>query len=233
MLYKKRRSYMELLKVVLTSVLSAFSLFVIAKFIGHKQMSQLDFFDYITGITIGSIAAELATELEEPLKPLVAMIVYGAITFTLTIITSKNPKMRKFINGTPTIIMDGGKIYRKNLKKAKIDLSEFMVLCRQEGYFNLSDIQTAIFEYNGRLTVLPISTKRPVNPEDVNLKPESEYISTEVIMDGRILDGNLKRMGLDSKWLEKQIKEQGYKNVKEILLGLCDQNKKLSLYKNE
>ena len=224
---------METLKVVLTSVLSAAALFVIAKVMGHKQMSQLDFFDYITGITIGSIAAELATELEEPMKPLVAMVVYGVITVILTLTTSKLPKMRKFINGTPTIIMNNRKIYRKNLKKAKIDLSEFMVMCRQEGYFNLADIQTAIFEYNGRLTVLPVSTKRPLNPEDMNLSPQPEYISTEVIMDGRILEDNLKRMGLDEKWLEKQIKEQGYKNAKEIFLGICDQNKQLSLYKAE
>lgn len=224
---------MEILKVVLTSVLSAAALFVIAKIMGHKQMSQLDFFDYITGITIGSIAAELATELEEPLKPLIAMVVYGVITVILTTITSKLPKMRKFINGTPTIIMNNGKIYRNNLKKAKIDLSEFMVMCRQEGYFNLADIQTAIFEYNGRLTVLPVSTKRPINPEDMNLSPQPEYISTEVIMDGRILDDNLKRMGLDTKWLQKQIKDQGFKSAKEVFLGICDQNKQLSLYKAE
>lgn len=224
---------MEILKVVLTSVLSAVALFVIAKIMGHKQMSQLDFFDYITGITIGSIAAELATELEEPLKPLIAMVVYGVITVILTTITSKLPKMRKFINGTPTIIMNSGKIYRKNLKKAKIDLSEFMVMCRQEGYFNLADIQTAIFEYNGRLTILPVSTKRPINPEDINLSPQPEYISTEVIMDGRILDDNLKRMGLDTKWLQKQIKDQGFKSAKEVFLGICDQNKQLSLYKAE
>lgn len=224
---------MEILKVVLTSVLSAAALFVIAKVMGHKQMSQLDFFDYITGITIGSIAAELATELEEPMKPLVAMVVYGVITVILTAITSKLPKMRKFINGTPTIIMNNGKIYRKNLKKAKIDLSEFMVMCRQEGYFNLADIQTAIFEYNGRLTILPVSTKRPINPEDMNLSPQPEYISTEVIMDGRILDDNLKRMGLDTKWLQKQIKDQGFKSAKEVFLGICDQNKQLSLYKAE
>lgn len=224
---------MEILKVVLTSVLSAAALFIIAKIMGHKQMSQLDFFDYITGITIGSIAAELATELEEPLKPLIAMVVYGVITVILTTITSKLPKMRKFINGTPTIIMNNGKIYRKNLKKAKIDLSEFMVMCRQEGYFNLADIQTAIFEYNGRLTILPVSTKRPINPEDMNLSPQPEYISTEVIMDGRILDDNLKRMGLDTKWLQKQIKDQGFKSAKEVFLGICDQNKQLSLYKAE
>ena len=224
---------MEIIKVILTSVLSAAALFVIAKIIGHKQMSQLDFFDYITGITVGSIAAELATELEEPLNPLVAMIVYGVITVILTKLTSKLPKMRKFINGTPTVIMNSGKIYRKNLKKAKIDLSEFMVMCRQEGYFDLSDIQTAIFEYNGRLTVMPVSTKRPLQPEDVNLKPTPEYISTEVIMDGRVLEENLKRMGLDSKWLQNRIKEQGFKNAKEVFLGVCDQNKKLTLYKME
>lgn len=223
---------MDILKVVLTSVLSALALFIIAKILGHKQMSQLDFFDYITGITIGSIAAELATELEEPVQPLIAMIVYGVITVALTTATSKLPKLRKYVNGTPTIIMNNGKLYRENMKKAKLDLSEFMVLCRQEGYFNLDDIQTAVFEYNGRLTVLPKSLKRPANPEDLNLSPKSQYITTEVIMDGKILEENLKRMGLDGVWLEKQIKKQGYKNAKEVFLGLCDENKQLTLYKS-
>ena len=104
---------MDILKVVLTSVLSAAALFIIGKIIGHKQMSQLDFFDYITGITIGSIAAELATELEKPLYPLIAMIVYGAITVFLTLIASKMPKLRKYINGSPTIIMNNGKLTEK------------------------------------------------------------------------------------------------------------------------
>lgn len=221
---------MEILKVVLTSILSALALFIIAKVMGHKQMAQLDFFDYITGITIGSIAAELATELESPWKPLIAMVIYGGISVSLSIITNKSLRMRKFINGTPTIIMNNGKLYRKNMKKAKLDLSEFMVMCRQEGYFNLSDIQTAIFEYNGRLTILPASDKRPVTPKDMNLTPPKEEICTEVIMDGRILGENLKRLGLDTTWLDKQLKEQKYNSAKEIYLGVCDQNNKLSLF---
>lgn len=224
---------MEILKVILTALLSAASLFIIAKIMGHKQMSQLDFFDYITGITIGSIAAELATELEKPWKPLVAMVVYGAVAVGLSILSSKLPRVRKFINGTPTIILDNKKFYRSNMKKAKLDLSEFMVMCRQEGYFNLNDIQTAIFEYNGRLTILPVSTKRPVNPTDMNLVPAPEHICTEVIMDGRILEGNLKRMGLDKQWLQKQLECEGYHSAKEILLGVCDANKQLSLFKSE
>lgn len=224
---------MEFLKVALTSLFSAVTLFIIAKIIGHKQMSQLDFFDYITGITIGSIAAELATEIEEPLKPFVAMIVYGAITFILSVATRKMSRIRKFVNGTPTIIMNNGKIYRKNLKKAKLDLSEFMVMCRQEGYFNLNDIQTAIFEYNGRLTVLPVSTKRPVNPADMELEPQPEHIFTEIIMDGRVIDENLKRMNLNEEWLKKQLKKQGLKSAKEVFLGLCDDKQQLSVYKFE
>ncbi len=224
---------MDFIKVILTSILSAVALFIIAKVMGHKQMSQLDFFDYITGITIGSIAAELATELEKPWKPLVAMVIYGLITVLLTLVTNKLPRMRKFINGTPTIIMNNGKIYRQNMKKAKLDLSEFMVMCRQEGYFNLNDIQTAIFEFNGRLTILPVSNKRPVNPDDMKLTPEKEYINTEVIMDGRILEDNLKRMGLNTVWLQKQLELQGYKNAKEIFLGVCDDNNTLTLFKAE
>ena len=221
---------MDIVKVILTSGLSAVALFLIAKIMGHKQMSQLDFFDYITGITIGSIAAELATELENPEKPLTAMVIYGVITVALTKTTSRFPRMRKFINGTPTIIMSGGKIYRENMKKAKMDLSEFMVMCRQEGYFNLNDIGTAIFEYNGRLTVLPKATKRPVNPTDMNIVPPPESINTELIMDGRILEENLKRMGLDASWLKKELVALGHKSAKNIILCLCDNDKNITLF---
>lgn len=222
---------MEILKVVLTSLLSVAALFAIAKIMGHKQMSQLDFFDYITGITIGSIAAELATELEKPWKPLVAMMIYGAVAVTLNILMSKCPKTRKYINGTPTVIMNNGKFYRKNMKKAKMDLSEFTVMCRQAGYFNLKDIQTAIFEYNGRLTILPVSTKRPANPLDFNIVPQPEFINTQVIADGKVLKANLKQLGLDEKWLKAELKAQGILNEKEVFLAVCDGNNQLTVFK--
>ena len=221
---------MEVFQVVLTALLSAAALFVTAKLMGHKQVAQLDFFDYISGITFGSIAAELATELESPWKPLIAMAVYGIIEIILSLITSRLPKSRKYINGTPTILMDSGKLYRDNMKKAKLDLSEFMMLCRQLGYFNLNDIQTAVFEYNGKLSVLPVSGKRPANPADLGLTPTQEHICTEIIMDGRIMADNLKRMGLEEKWLQKQLDAQGFHSAKEVFLGVCDENKNLTLF---
>ena len=214
----------------LTSLGSFFILFLVAKVIGHKQISQLDFFDYITGITIGSIAAELATELEEPWKPLTAMVIYGGITLLLSIISYKFPRTRKYLNGTPTILMDHGKLYPENLKKAKLDLSEFMVMCRQQGYFDLTTIQTAVFEYNGTLTILPVSSQRPATPNDMDLEPEQELLFTELIMDGRILEDNLKRMGLDRTWLNKQLKQRHIHSPQEVFLAVCDRNLKFVLY---
>ncbi len=223
---------MELMKVIIASLLSAFMLFIIAKLIGHKQISQLELFDYITGITLGSIGAELATTLDKPWwKPAVSMIVFGAVTVVLGIITRRFPKSRKYINGTPTIIMNGGKLYRKNMKKAKLELSEFMLLCRQEGYFHLDSIATAVYEYNGKLTILPVSTMRPLQPTDMGIVPEAESIDTELIMDGRILKENLQRMGLDEIWLKKQLHEQGIGNPHDVFLAVCDDQHKLTVYK--
>ena len=124
---------MDLLSICITALCSIGVLFLLTKIMGHKQLAQLDFFDYITGITIGSIAAEMATELEHSWKPLTAMAVYGGVTLLLSILSNKFPRMRKYLNGTPTILMDHGKLYRENFKKAKLDLSEFMVMCRQQG----------------------------------------------------------------------------------------------------
>lgn len=224
---------MVFIKLCLIAFGSFAVLFLVAKFIGHKQIAQLDFFDYITGITIGSIAAEMATELEEPWKPLTAMFLYGGVTLLLSIISNKFPRSRKYLNGSPTILMDNGKLFYKNLKKAKLDLSEFMVMCRQQGYFDLTNIQTAVFEYNGKLTILPVTSQRPATPKDLNVAPEQELLFTELIMDGRILEENLKRMGLDLTWLDKQLKQHHVHSPKDVILAVCDPNLKFVLYEKK
>ena len=221
---------MSFLTLCLTSLGSFGALFLVAKFIGHTQIAQIDFFDYITGITIGSIAAEMATELEQPWKPLTAIVIYGGVTLLLSVISNKFTRTRKYINGTPTILMDRGKLYYDNLKKAKLDLSEFMVMCRQQGYFDLTSIQTAVFEYNGKLTILPVSSQRPATPADMNLSPAQELLFTELIMDGRILDDNLRRMGLDLNWLDKQLKQRNIHSAQDVFLALCDRNLKFVIY---
>ena len=232
-LWRKGACHIQIFVLCLTALGSFAALFLSAKLIGHKQISQLDFFDYITGITIGSIAAEMATELEEPWRPFTAMLIYAGVTFLLSVVTNKFPRTRRYLYGSPTILMDQGKLYRNNLKKAKLDLEEFLVMCRQQGYFDLTSIQTAIFEFNGRLTILPVSTQRPATPGDMNLSPEQELLFTEIIMDGRILERNLQRMGLNLVWLDKQLKQRGIHSAQEIFLAVCDRNGKLVIYGND
>ena len=224
---------MELAKILLSSLVSYLALFICAKLVGRKQISQLNCLDYIAGITIGSIAAELATDLENMWKPLVALAVYALLTWGMSLMGMHFGRSRKFLDGTPTLIMENGRLLRNNMKKAKLDLSEFMVLCREQGYFNLADIHTAVFEYNGKLTILPVSQKRPATPEDLKLLPVQETMLAEIIMDGRVMDENLRRMGVDAAWLERKLRAQGVSAPGEVFLGLCDTQKNLTLYKME
>ena len=123
----------------LTALLSIAVMFLLTKMMGTKQVSQMTMFDYVTGITVGSIAAELATELEEPVKPLTAMVVYGLVAVLISIITCKSLKLRAWITGKPLVLLENGVIYRKNLKKSKLDLNEFLTYCRIGGWFDRSE----------------------------------------------------------------------------------------------
>ncbi len=220
---------MVLLKIVLTSLLSVLALFIMAKLVGHKQISQLEFFDYITGITVGSIGAELATELENPERPLTAIAVYCLVSVALSFITNKFPKMRRFINGEPALIMKGGVIYRKNMKRAKLDISEFLTLCRESGYFDPDDIDTALFEADGKLTLFPKDEARPLTPKDMKITPKPSGISSPVIMDGHINKEALEVCKWSEKRLISEIKTAGYSDCSAIMLATVTEAK-LKIY---
>lgn len=213
---------MDLLKVALTSASSVIALFLLTKLMGNKQISQLSMFDYIIGISIGSIAAEFATELENPERTLVAMIIYAVIAYCVSVITGKSTKARKIINGKPLILYDKGKLYRENFKKARIDVSDFLTQCRSKGFFDLSRMQTAVFEYNGSISILPVEENRPLEPSDMNIKPVQQELLVNVILDGHINEENLKHTGNNRIWLEKELQNRGFRNAKEVFLGLVN-----------
>ncbi|MDP4133678.1 MAG: DUF421 domain-containing protein [Bacillota bacterium] len=223
---------MELLNVVLSSVISIIALFISVKLIGNRQMSELNMFDYINGITIGSIAAELATSLEgDFLKPLIAIIIYTVVVIAISTLSSKSVKLRRFFSGKSWLLMDNGKIYQKNFTKSKLDLSEFLTQCRVKGFFNTNDIETAFLEQNGRITILPKANKRPVTPYDMNLAIQEDYPFTNVIMDGHIMSTNLKHTGNSPEWLIKELAKQGYSDIKQVFLACCDKTNTLYVFK--
>lgn len=223
---------MEYIKIFFTSIGSLITLFFLTKLLGNKEMSQLSLFDYINGITIGSIAAEMATALETNfLHPLLAMIIYALAVFFLAILTSKSIKLRRFLSGKSMILFDNGKIYKGNLRKAKIDLNEMLVQARINGYFDLNDIETAILESNGKMSFLPKSNSRPITPKDMNINPSTEKLVINVVMDGKILNDNLKFSGNNKIWLQRKLKEQGIHKIKDVFLATCDVKNNLTVYK--
>lgn len=222
---------MELLYIFFTSLGSIIALFILTKIMGNREMSQLSMFDYINGITIGSIAAEMATSLENDfLKPLTAMVVYTMVIVLISLVNSKSIKIRRIINGETLILLDNGKLYRENFKRAKLDIGEFLTQCRKSGYFNIANIQTAILESNGKISFLPLSTQRPVTPSDLNIIIPNEKPLVNVIVDGKILPDNLKFTGNNEKWIEKQLHAQGVSKLSDVFLGICDNENNLNIY---
>ena len=221
---------MDYIKVLVTTIVAYAMLFVLCKIIGGKQISQMSMFDYITGITIGSIAAEMSTELEEPAKPLIAMTVFALITLVCAIVSSKSTALRKIITGRSLILMDNGTFFRENFKKAHIDISDFMTLARVNGYYDISQIQTAIMENNGTISFLATALERPLTPKDMNIAPEGQYSYTSLILDGHVMKGNLKKSGKEEKWLQKQLTSQGYKSCAEVFLALYGSDNSLAIY---
>lgn len=222
---------MELLTVFLTSVGSIIVLFLLTELMGKKQMAELSMFDYIIGITIGSIAAEMATSLEDDfLKPLLAMVVYALAAILISYVSCKSIKLRKIFTGEPLILFENKKLYKDNLRKAKLDLSEFLTQCRTNGYFDINNLDTVILESNGQLSFLPLSNQRPATPADLNINVVQEKMTTNVIFDGVLLKDNLKYTGNDETWLKKQLKEQGASKIEDVFLATCDNNNKLTIY---
>ena len=222
---------MELLKICLSSFISLISLFIFMKILGNRQMSQLSMFDYVNGITIGSIAAEMATSLEDDfITPLVAMLVYTILMYLMSLVCSKSIKARKIINGESYLLYQNGRLIEKNFKKSKLDINEFLTQCRINGYFNLADLDTAILETNGNVSFIPTSTKRPVVPEDLELSPVQEKPVFNVIIDGQIVYDNLKATGNDINWLHQNLKSQKENDISKIFLATCDTNNNLSVY---
>ena len=221
---------MEILYIIITSVCSLIVLFLLAKLMGNRQMSQMSMFDYITGITIGSIAAEFATNLEEFEKPLTAMIVYGLVASCISMLTCKSLALRKFFSGKPVILYENGKIYEKNLGAAKMDINEFLTQCRVAGYFDLSQLQSAVLETNGQVSFLPLETERPVTPKDLNMELPPKAPCVNIMIDGNVLPENLKATGNDDVWLKNQLAAQHVRQA-DVFFATCDTQNVLTVYK--
>lgn len=221
---------MELITIVWTSIGSIVVLFLLTKLMGYREISELSMFDFINGITIGSIAAEMATDIENFERPLLAMVIYAVVVYLISYATDKSIVIRHFVEGSPVVLFHEDQIYYKNLKKSRIDINELLCQCRNSGYFDITQIQTIILESNGKFSILPKSNSRPATPDDLKLTVSKESMVANLVIDGCVMQKNLQETGQNEQWLQKQIKKLGYSEIKDLVLVTYDINKKLKVY---
>lgn len=225
----------EMLDVTGRSLISLVTLFLVTKLLGKKQVSQLSMFDYVIGISIGNFAAEMTTDLEIPyMNGILSVIIFGLVAYIVSYLTLKSIKLRRFFMGTPTIVIQNGKILKNSLKKIKFDINDLLEECRGNGYFDIGEIEYALMEANGKLSILPKGENLPVTVKDMNLKPKLQGLCANVIIDSKIMSNNLKIINKTEEWLKHELNIKGYSDIDNIILATIDNNEKLTIYeKNE
>ena len=222
---------MNILNISYRSVVVLIALFFITKMLGKKQISQLNLFDYVVGITFGSIAADISLDLEKDLiAGLISLFIYGIFALGISYITRKSIILRRFFVGVPTILIENGKIIKSGLKKVKIDINELLAEARIMGYFDLTEINYAIMETDGKISFLPFEWAKSSNKKDLKIKCSNNSLVTNLIIDRQILDNNLKSINKHIDWLMHELKLNGYNSVDDILLATFDNKNKLTIY---
>ena len=219
--------------IILKGCIAVIYLFLVIKTLGKKQISELNIFDYIIGLSLGNIAAEMTVNDEITIiEGLISMTIYGVFSLFVSYITSKSIIARRFITGFPVVLIENGKISKEQLIKCKIDINDLLQDARESGYFNISEINYAIMEPSGKISFLPKARYQPITLNDMKVKKNENKITANLIIDGNIMFNNLKAIGHDKKWLEKRLNNLGYNDVKKILLLICDEKEQFTVYKN-
>lgn len=212
------------------AVVSFVILLVLTRLIGKQQVSQLTYYEYINGITFGSIAANMATDsVDKFADHLVGLLVYGVLTILAAYVALKSRKMQKMINGEPVVVIQDGKILENNLRKMKMNLDEFLMLLRLKDIFDFTEVKLAIIEPSGGLSVIKKAEYENIERKDLKITADGTSLAVEVIQEGKISENNLRRLGLDKQWLIDRLAERNVRDLQEVEYAAIVGNKRLLL----
>jgi uncharacterized membrane protein YcaP (DUF421 family) len=190
---------------------------------GKQQIAEITFFDYIVGITIGSIASTISVQLNEnTFATLVGMIVWGILLIFVSNLSINNVWLRKVFEGEATTVIQNGKILEKNLKRLRLSVDDLISQLRSQGVFNIKEIEFALFEKNGNLSIQKKSQFQPVTPEDINISTSYDGLPTNLIDDGILLIDAIKSLKLSKAWLFHQLKKEKIYDIKKVSLAQLD-----------
>ncbi len=207
----------ETLVVVVRAGIAFFTLLIYARLLGKQQMANLSFFDYINGITIGSIAGALATDLStKAWAHWMGLSTFVVLTILFQLITMKSRYLSKIVDGQPVLVIYNGKMLERNIAASRIKKDELLMLLRKKNIFDITQVAFAIYEPDGNLSVLPKAEYQPLTPKDLNIPVKPAGLMTELILDGQLLEQNLKQRKKDQQWLQWQLQAQGVSDLKEV-----------------
>lgn len=204
--------------IIIKTVFAFFFLIFLTRVLGKKQMSEMSYFNYITGITLGTLTANIISSGDEGnLDEILGLIIWSILVLIITFISLKSMKGREIIDGKPTILIKNGKIIKEALKSSKLTLNDLIMAIRSNSVFSIKDIDYAILETNGRISILKKEEKLNVTREDMDIKTEGpKYLPSQVINDGIIIGSALEEFNLNEEWLKNELGKLNIKDVGEI-----------------
>ena len=206
--------------LLIRTVILYFSMIFAMRMMGKKQVGELQPSELVISIAISDLASIPMQDMNQPLlSGLIPIITLMCMEVILSFISLKSRLFRNFFTGTPCILVSHGVVAEKELEKMRYNLSDLTEELRTAGYPDVRDVEFAILETTGSLNIIPVSDKRPLTPEDLNIKVPSSKLMFTVISDGELLKDSLKRAGHDVDWLLSKLKQKGIKSPKEVFFA--------------
>ena len=210
-------------------------LFILTRLLGKKQLGQLTFFTYVTGIAMGNIAGDMVVHRDIKLIDGVSgLIIWAFSTFLLELISLKFSKARVLLDGEPSILIKRGIIMEKELAAQRLNMDDLTMLLRNNNIFSIQDVDYAILEPNGQLSILKKPELEAVSKKDMQIQPENRiYLPTEIIVDGKLVQKNLKELNLNSQWVNQQLIQAGITSVEEVFFAELQNDGSLHISKKK
>lgn len=213
----------EIIQSGIKTAIAYILLLILTRIMGRKMVAQVTFFDFVVAIIVGSVVANMAVNQDNPMvSGITVLIVLTALTVFIQILLLKVLPLRKLIDFGSIVIIENGRILSENLKSTRLRLDNLLMLLREKDVFQLSDVEYAVLESDGKLTVLKKSQKQPATPQDLNIPTSYIGLTKDFIMDGRIMEENLKGANLTKEWLLQKIKAQNCHALKDVLYAGLD-----------
>ena len=218
----KGLEYEKMLINFVRSIIIYVIVLIVMRLMGKREIGQLQPFELVISIMIADLASIPMTDPGVPIfNGIVPILGLLAMHLVITVLNLKSVNIRKFTCGKPTILMYRGKIDEESMKKERFTISELQERLRGKDVFNLGDVEYAILETNGEISVIQKPEKRNTTPEDFNINPEYEGLPYDLVVDGKVMYENLTKIGKNEKWLANQIKKFNTK-AEDVLIATMD-----------